>query len=521
MSIVLYLLGAVSLTWPLAANMHTHLPMGTESSATVPLFNLWALEWHSLQAQAGYPSFWDAPIFHPQAGTIALSEPHWGIGGAYTLFRALLGSPAAAYNLLLLAIITLNGAAGYYLGWRVSERPIPALVCGWLAQTLPFVHHELGVLQLTIIFPPLLALAAFYALVMTLKPRYALSMGLWCGMTALTSGYYAAFLAVLLPLGTIAAPKRSKGLLIAAGVMALVFTLPALRAQQAQTTEFSRSRATVQRNSAALADYTERHPATFGAGSIERGSIQHLYPGTAILIVGMLGLAAAPPQWRTVCLVMGVAAFLLSLGLNLTILRWQPYTLLMAHVPGFDLLRSPFRAAVFVPLSLLACVSLGVKWALERLSKKQGMAFVLALSLLAMDGVILPARLAPYPAAPEGWVVWLRDHPGDVVIAHVPFPSSGRAAAYQPTVEYMLYGLQHGAPMVNGYSGFFPSGYRLIAESMAAFPDALSTSRLQRTGVTHVVIEARWLTEGREQALDWLGYQLVYRDDSQYIYRLP
>jgi len=64
---VVLLFGALAVvwTWPLALHATTHLPLGTESSATVPLFNLWTLRWNADRLAHGYAGYWDAPIFFP------------------------------------------------------------------------------------------------------------------------------------------------------------------------------------------------------------------------------------------------------------------------------------------------------------------------------------------------------------------------------------------------------------------------------------------------------------------------
>jgi hypothetical protein len=50
-------------------------------------------------------------------------------------------------------------------------------------------------------------------------------------------------------------------------------------------------------------------------------------------------------------------AHLLSLGLNLNLGGWQPYQLVRRFVPGFESLRSPFRADVLTQLFAVALAS--------------------------------------------------------------------------------------------------------------------------------------------------------------------
>lgn len=72
---LLFVLGAVVVTWPLATQVTSGIPLGTEAVATVPLFNLWTLAWNVESLGRGYEGYWRAPIFHPAPDTLALSEP--------------------------------------------------------------------------------------------------------------------------------------------------------------------------------------------------------------------------------------------------------------------------------------------------------------------------------------------------------------------------------------------------------------------------------------------------------------
>src|SRR5262252_652527 len=101
--------GAAALagTWPLAQQLTTHLPTGSLDSGTVPLFNLWTLEWNARSVAQGYRGYWDAPIFYPTAGSFALSEAQALTGLAFAAASPGLGS-VCAYNVILLATLILN-----------------------------------------------------------------------------------------------------------------------------------------------------------------------------------------------------------------------------------------------------------------------------------------------------------------------------------------------------------------------------------------------------------------------------
>ena len=73
---------AMLLTFPLVLNPFRNIPLGSESAATVPLFNLWALQWNIDQLMQGYPNYWDAPFFAPTKGTFLFRNPAaYGLSG--------------------------------------------------------------------------------------------------------------------------------------------------------------------------------------------------------------------------------------------------------------------------------------------------------------------------------------------------------------------------------------------------------------------------------------------------------
>jgi hypothetical protein len=297
----LYLLTACALTWPLAANLTTSLPLGTEPSVTVPLFNLWTLRWNAEQLLAGYRNYWNAPIFHPTPGAFALSDPQPLTGALFALPYILSNNQALAYNLTLLLALTLNGYAAFRLLLVTGVPSGPALLGGLLAQALPFTSNELGVIQLTALFPIFFTLAAAYTFTRTPTLRPALTSGGWLAATFLTSSYYGLFLTLFLAVSMLVLMRRDLLRLrpalcaIAAAGLAALLLLPVLPAQAQLTSDYTRSDATIRRNSAQPVDFLRLGSRSWGRATLpwlrERGgSGQRLYPGTGLLALATLGL---------------------------------------------------------------------------------------------------------------------------------------------------------------------------------------------------------------------------------------
>lgn len=537
---------AVVLTWPLVDHLTDALPLGTESTATVPLFNLWTLRWDQAQLGDGFRHYWDAPIFHPTPGAFALSEPQPLTGLVFAPLSWLTHNPVLAYNLVLLLILTLNGWAAARLARRLGAAPGPAAAAGVLAQAMPFVLTQLGVLQLTVVWPIFLLFDALLAWASAGGRRRAAVIGVWVAVTFLTCGYYGLFVVLAAGVGSLALVRRSwltveRGVevLVALGTGA-VLTLPVLVGQARITADYERSASTITGLSALPVDLLRLWPGgQRGAGApwlASSGGTGHwLYPGTVLVLGGAVGLVLATRRATRdaarrpavgFLVAVGLVALLAGFGLRLGWGDVRPYELLRAHVPGFANLRSPYRFSVLVQVVLVAFTSVSLdalwRWRVRAEGRSPAVAAVaghagaVAVALVVLLGVAevstVPIALVTVdPPAVRGletdWVRWLADHPGasapgasgDGSVAVVPPAADGRAESYEPTVEAMLAALDHGHPLVNGYSGFFPASADAMEADLREFPSDASIQALRDAGVTYVVVDHAWLGPVDEQ----------------------
>jgi hypothetical protein len=235
------------------------------------------------------------------------------------------------------------------------------------------------------------------------------------------------------------------------------------------------------------------------------GDTGGLFPG--FLLLG-LGAAGAWLGWRQgerrlwiVCLLVCVAVGgLLALGLNLRIGDWRPFASLREVVPGLRTLRSPFRAVAISQAVLAALAAL----ALARLASWRGSTgriLALALGVLAAaENLASPGTLVPTPATPRtAWTSWLRQQPGKLIVAHVPFPGGLHVSDYEMEAWRMFAQIDHRRPMLNGYSGYFPSGYGTFQVDMDQnFPsDRLLCMMAFGMGVNTLILDRPYLEERR------------------------
>ena len=148
------------------------------------------------------------------------------------------------------------------------------------------------------------------------------------------------------------------------------------------------------------------------------------------------------------------------------------------------------------------------------------------LTLVVVPGLLLAGEVWPETAqrggAPDmtrhaGWIQFIRENKSaGRPIACLPFASGNSIGDYDVTTRWMFYGLEHGAPLINGYSGFFPQSYLELRNAVnREFPSTQILARFAALGVEYVVV-ARTYCEPEtllKLSTDDLQVQLVYQDD--------
>lgn len=539
---LVYLVAALALTWPLASHLTTHIPRGTEPVGTVQQFNLWTMEWNADRIAHGYSDYWDAPIFHPAGGTFALSDPQPLTGGAYFLARTLTRDPALAYNLIVLGALTFNALAMRRLLGRLGVPDGAAVLAGLLGLALPFVIHELGVLQLIAIFPILCTITALIDFARSPSSLRGLAIGAWIAVSFLTSTYYGVFLVVAIPLVAIGLARRkhlnwrTARSLLGGIVFFAVVAGPFLLAQRANSQGHARSTDAVTRNSAQIADYMELDPSWPGSGAPwmldDVGGSQRLGVSSAILLLAAIGAVAGLRRGvrrRTLLQISGIAfAFTVSLGLNFVIAGWYPYEFARDHLDVIARLRSPFRFVVMAQLGMVVLAGSGIGWLWNQRIQRGPLrigrfAACVLVGLSLFEVTAMPAELTRVPPVEvgSGWVDWLRSQPPGGV-ALIPFPSSGSVHDYESTTTAMLATLDVKHPLANGYSGFFPDEYDEIRDVAKGFPTPKTIAVLRNNSIEYVVMEWSWHREHAD-SLGRLGTRALevrYEDDAYVVFTI-
>jgi hypothetical protein len=240
---------------------------------------------------------------------------------------------------------------------------------------------------------------------------------------------------------------------------------------------------------------------------------------------GFFVVALLAAMWLS----LGVAPQTLGRPLNLTGL----YQLFYAYVPGFDGLRVPARFNMIAVLMLAVLGGYGAA-ALSRWRWATPALVILTTAFFA-ESLVRPfplnamGTLRDY-ATPEARVYRPGRAPAiykrlaqesGVVLAELPLG--------QPDYDTraMFYSMVHHGRLLNGYSGFFPPHYGLLALMLSDIPSHATNAweTLRSGGASHVIVhEAAWLDDRGPRttaALTQLGATEVLRDGSDVLLRLP
>jgi len=537
-------LTALIATWPLAAQLKSAIPLGTDPEATVPLFTLWTLWWTADRAAHGFAAYWDAPFFHPVRGTLAFSEPQILTGLMVAPLWATPATPALIYNLAFLAFLTLNGIFAYRLARSLAIRRLPALLGGVLAVNLPFVAKVHGVLPLIPIFGMLWALEGL----VRFKTNPSRGHAAWAAAGFLVQFLVSEQMALLFAplaaaaglLSVIRQPflvRPCLRLAVAALLALLVGRVAVYPAQKVrEQAGLARSETVVRALSASPRDFLIR-PATALLPFPRRaepmdGDTAGLFPGVMLSMLAVVGIACgirlrSQRAWTLLFvggIVMGTVA---ALGLNLVIGGLQPFATLRALVPAIAQLRSPYRFAVVAQACLLPLAALALASMEKLLSYTGGRTLVTCVPLLAAaENLSIPEALRSVPPTPAtAWTSWLRVRPTSVVIAHIPFPAGMHVSFYEVEAWRLFAQMHHEKRMVNGYSSFFPPAYTNLQLAMARdFPNRLLLCTLMSAyRANTLVVDQNWIHE-HEPVLNAVVarglMQPIYADGDVRIYSL-
>ena len=539
-ALLTFLILSLVLTYPLAL----HLAGGVEDRQDA-LLNVWITAWDGHQLLEDPIHLFDANIFHPYPRTLAYSELLLGNALLALPLTTVTGNPVLGYDVALLLSFLLSGFGAYLLVRRLTQSHGAGLVAGTIFAFSAYRLTNLAQAQLLITQWLPLALVALYGLMRRPSLRAVIIFSLFFSLQALSSFYYGILLALatagvvvwevgawivarlrleraspgIAPPAPVRRPPFGPLVLAAllCGLLILPFALPYFQVQR--DLGFERSLADSEPFSASLRQYAMVPPHSLlyqgwlpsDDTPIAGGyPVDALFPGVVAVLLAGWGLAGGRDTRRWFFLILGIAAFVLSLGPHLYLAPgqpagWQvslPYAWLYAIVPGFKALRAPVRFDVLVSLALAVLAGYGLVGLRLRQQPgrdghwMQAVLPILLVGLVALESLVWPAaRAEPVPvgeAVPQVYR-WLAEQP-PVPLLELPmaFTQGG------PQLEYQYFSTYHWHTTPDGYSGFIPPKHGQIVYEMERFPSERSVSLLQALGVRYAVVHgsryaaARW-----------------------------
>ncbi|RIK09178.1 MAG: hypothetical protein DCC49_07270 [Acidobacteria bacterium] len=514
-----------------------------------PSLFMWSWRWEShILATGDFGQFWRGNYFYPYRYPVAYTEHVVALMPLYAFFEWATGNSIAALNLVYVSLFALAGSFGCLLGRAVTKSWPGGLFAGLAFGFSPFRFGQITHYHIAAIFATAAAFVLLKRLVDRPRPTTAGGLGLLWALQMLMSFYLGAICLVGMGAYLVVALFQARGrravrtvALAGAGIglgilLVLPLTLPYLTVVRTEIKQ-ERSITEIGHYSTNPRLLVRPHGSSILYGRIlglsERESNWELqlFVGLALGLMSAVGFAtwrdpvgadagdepgdqdtelgdqdtelggASPHRSRIKALLAGEQTRWAAVGATGLIFSFGPYVAVpgigrpiplpyrfLMFVPGFKGLRVPSRFAVLFYLGLAVLGAMGVAWLWRR--GRAGKAGVVALSLLLLAefGVSLPVTTGLVGTAEQmpSYVAWLREAPPGPVIEMPIYREGVTGAVRQGYRQYVS--TFDWKPRVNGYSGYFPVGYKEFVEVMRGFPDEASISALEEREVRYVLV---------------------------------
>lgn len=484
---LLFVALTAAMTWPQVLHLGTWIYDNDD-----PLLSIWRLSWIAHILPTSPTNLFNGNIFYPESRTLAYTDSVLlqGVTAAPLLWIGI--SNVAVYNIVLLLSIAFSGWAMWKYAAYMTGSSAAAILAGIIFAFVPFRfdHYHHLELQATIFLP--LTLLYFERAIEVGSRREA-----WLMMAAFAAQmysciYYGIFLATALApiallrlwLATPAARIAFIRAAVPAVAAATVVVLPYAIAYGANRGSLGdRLDSEVRLYSATWSNYvaTTAENWWYGATATYGKPERYLFPGAIAIALAAVGLITFDRRRATLAVV-GLCGLIISFGLNSPF-----YELLRAIALPYRGLRAPARAAILLYLALAALAAFGWARAMRGRSRST-IALATAIASVALLAEYRTTVVAwmEIPRQPAEVYRWLAQQPRSVV-AEVPFARAESLHAISDGL-YMFNSTTHWQPIVNGYSGFFPPSFLMLAEYTKNFPDDTSIGYLKQRGVDLIVI---------------------------------
>jgi hypothetical protein len=510
---------AIVATWPLVLTPFHSIAGGPGD----PVLGATILAWNADRARHAFRGFWDAPFLFPHRHVLAHAEHLIGIAVFTTPIEWITANPIFTYNLAYIGSYALAAGGMFLLARALWLRADAALLAGLAFAVTPYRLAQTSHLQVLMNGWMPIGLWALHRYFEGGLRRWLAAFATAFVLLGLSNGYY--FYFFLLPVALVVAselasprcpPRRMLLDLAVAGLAIAVVVSPVAWIYYGVQRErgLARTYAELAGLSAHLGDYFRvPYGAWTWGGLLARGDPEReLFHGFVVIVFAAAGALSfvtsrragdgVRRRWIATYTALLVVAVWLSMGPGAA----RPYSLLYQIVPGLNGLRVVARLSTVVVLALAVLAGAGFAALLARLPRPAARVATLALASIILvegqHGVGLTAIANPRDKTWERVAYdWLRHSPPGAALEL----NITRMDDFQPfTTMYQLNAVQHGHPIVNGYSGWSSVLQEFLGGPTSPLREAgrvAETLRgLRAIGVRFVLLHLRTYPDGDEAA---------------------
>ena len=290
----------VGITLVYARTLLPVIGSGLPNDPIDPGLNTWILWWNA-QVLPLTEAWWNAPIFFPVKGTLALSETFLNLWPLSTPMQWAGASAVLTYNVMFLLSFPTAALAAHLLAWRLTGRHDAGLVAGLAFGFAPYRGAQIAHLQAQWSCWMPLALYALHRFVDGRRRRDLVLFAVCWVMNGLSTGYYLLFFAVLAGFWTVwfARSVRDWVAIGAATLVANLALAPWLLGYRHHQSAFgvTRNIEEIRFFSGDLIALLMTHATVLSnRWTLEAWPERELYPGAAVVVLIALGFVAA--WWR-------------------------------------------------------------------------------------------------------------------------------------------------------------------------------------------------------------------------------
>ncbi|MEO8482721.1 MAG: hypothetical protein ABI634_10955 [Acidobacteriota bacterium] len=492
---LLFLALTVIHTWPIASSPAR---LSLNHNADAQLCE-WTLSWIAHTLPAHPSSLFDGNIFAPEPHTLTYTDPMLVPALVAAPVRWAGGSPVLAFNLAMLAGLTLTAWATWWGARRWTGSDSAALVAGALAAYNSHLLTRLPHIVAAYAWTIPVSLVLVDRLLDEFRRRDLILFGVVVTATAVTSPYWLAQLAIVAGIGVAIGAWRRQwraALSIAAAAMAGLAAASPILLPYARfaATGVSRPLSSVEQFSATLSGYLSSvsHLHAGWTRVFYRDDVNVWFAGVTAIVLAGAGLVSLLRRADTrrrglMLIVVAAAGIVLSLGPATMIYRWLYEWLLPLRG-----LRAAARFGYLYLVVVAYAAAIGTAALQRRARGPRAAGLIAALVLIAVtiEAWSGPVKTVPFDGVPAIYQQ-IANAPDPVRLAELPFyPAEGIFM----NGEYVLNATAHWRPLMNGYSGYIPDSYRDASNRLWYFPESRAMDALLDTGATHVMVHLEKFT---------------------------